>query len=115
MQNPVLIDTIQKLKVASKSNNVKIWLAVARMLERSRSRRVEVNIDRIARYTKDGSKVVVPGKVLAKGNIDHKIELAAFAISEAAARKIKEAGGMILTLEEMANKYPDGKEVMIIG
>ena len=115
MQNPILIDTVQKLKVAGKSNEAKIWVAVAKMLNRPRSRRVEVNIERIARYTKDNAKVVVPGKVLAKGNIDHKIELAVFAISETAAKKIKDAGGSILSIEEMINKYPDGKEVIIIG
>ena len=115
MQNPILIDTIQKLKVAGRSNKANIWLAVAKMLNRSRSRRVEVNIERIARYTRDNSRVIVPGKVLAKGDIDHKIELAVFTISETAARKIKDAGGSILTIEDMINKYPDGKEVIIIG
>ncbi len=115
MQNPILIDTIQKLKVAGKSNEANIWLAVAKMLNRSRSRRVEVNIERLAKCTKDNSKVVVPGKVLAEGNIEHKIEVALFAISETAAKKIIDAGGSILTIEEMINKYPDGKEVIIIG
>lgn len=115
MQNPILIDTIQKLKIAGKSNEANIWLAVAKVLNRSRSRRVEVNIERLARYTKDNDKVIVAGKVLAKGSIEHKIELATFAISETAAKKIIDAGGIILTLEDMVNKYPDGKGVVIIG
>lgn len=115
MQNPMLINTIQNLKVASKKNEANIWLAVAKMLNRSRSRRVEVNIERLAKHTRDNAKVIVPGKVLGKGNIEHKIELAAFAISETAAKKIKDAGGSVLTIEKMLTKYPDGKEVIIIG
>ncbi len=115
MQNPILINTINKLKEAARSNGVGVWLASARMLERSRSRRVVVNIGKIAKYTKDGSKVIVPGKVLSDGNIDHKIILASFAISKMAAKKIKDAGGIILTIDEMINRYPDGKEVIIIG
>ncbi len=115
MQNQVLIDTVNRLKSASKANKAGIWLAVARILSRPRSRRVEVNISKIAKYTKDGSKVIVPGKVLGSGNIDHKIELASFGISLEAAKKIKAAGGVILTIDEMIEKYPSGKGVIILG
>ncbi|MEM2856642.1 MAG: 50S ribosomal protein L18e [Candidatus Nitrosocaldaceae archaeon] len=114
MQNP-LCEIIEKLNAAGKSNNASVWVACAKMLQRSRSRRVEVNLERINRYTRDGSKIIVPGKVLAKGNINHKIIIGTFSISQTAAKKIKDAGGSILTIEEMLNRYPDGKEVIIIG
>jgi large subunit ribosomal protein L18e len=38
-----------------------------------------------------------------------------FGISEAAARKVLDAGGKILALDNLINKYPDGKGVRIIG
>jgi large subunit ribosomal protein L18e len=115
MQNPVLLDTIKKLKSVGKTNKAGVWLATARMLSRSRSKRAIVNVGKIAKYTKDGNKVIVPGKVLGSGNINHKIELASFGISLEAAKKVKEAGGIILTINEMLERYPNGKEVIIIG
>ena len=115
MQNQILIDTIKELRRIGKSNDANVWLAVADMLDKPRSRRREVNLDKLNRYTNENSKVVVAGKVLGKGNLDHKIILGAFAISEQAARKVIDAGGEILTLDAMAKRYPDGKGVMIIG
>jgi ribosomal protein L18E len=36
-------------------------------------------------------------------------------ISEAAAKKVMESGGKVITFDDLINKHPDGKSVRIIG
>ena len=110
-----LNNTIWTLRNALKKNRVPIWKAVIKELSRSRSNRKEVNIGQLAHVTKDKEVVIVPGKILGSGEISHKLTIWCFTISEAAARKILEAGGKILPLDSLVKKYPDGKGVRIIG
>ena len=115
MLNPVLNDAILTVKNAYKKNKAPIWLTVGDMLEKRGSRRVEVNLSRIAKNTASGSVVVVPGKVLGSGTIDHKITLCAFTLSQSAAKKIIDAGGKIVSMKEFVEKFPEGSKVTIIG
>jgi large subunit ribosomal protein L18e len=55
-----------------------------------------------------------PGKVLGSGFIDHRINVAAFAYSETAYKKLKDSECNILRIEELINKRPNGKEVKVI-
>jgi len=88
---------------------------VADRLSRSRRRSIAVNISRLNRYTKDGETVVVPGKVLGAGKMDHPVHVAAFAFSEGARLKILKAKGKCLSILELAEKNPKGTNVKIIG
>lgn len=103
------------LRSAYKKSEAPIWLAVAEKLERPRSRRVEVNLDRISRHTQKGSVVIVPGKVLGSGNIGHEITLCAFSLSEGAAKKVTSAGGRVMGIREFVEQFPDGRGVSIIA
>ena len=115
MLNPVLSDTVSDVRNAYKKSKAPIWLALGEMLERRGSRRVEVNLNRIAKYTKNGSVVVVPGKVLGSGMIDHKVTVCAFSMSQIAAKKVINAGGKIISIKEFIEKFPEGSKVTIIG
>jgi len=115
MLNPVLSDAISNVRNAYKKSKAPIWLAVGDMLEKRGSRRVEVNLSRIAKHTQTGSIVVVPGKVLGSGTIDHKVTLCAFSLSQNAAKKVIDAGGKILSIKEFVEKFPEGSKVTIIG
>jgi large subunit ribosomal protein L18e len=110
-----LNNTIWTLRNASKQNKVPIWKTVIKEISRSRSNRRQVNIGQLAHVTKDKEVVIVPGKILASGDISHKLTIWCFAISEAATKKILDAGGKILALDNLIKKYPDGKGVRIIG
>ena len=74
-----------------------------------------VNIARINKYAPEGSTVVVPGKVLAIGDLDHKVNVAAWSFSENARRKIQEAGGRVLTIREIMAENPSGKDLILMG
>jgi len=115
MLNPVQSDAALSFRNAYKKSKAPIWLALEEMLERPRSRRVEVNLSKISKYTQNGSIVVVPGKVLGSGTIGHKVTLCAFSLSQSAAKKIIDAGGRIIDIKEFVKKFPEGSKVTIIA
>lgn len=114
-RNPLLRSDIVALRKASKANKNRLWKAVADHLECSRSKRVVVNIGKIAKLTKPGDVVVVPGKVLGGGLIEHKVVVGGFSFSQVARSKICAAGGEALTIRRLIEAYPTGKGVKIIG
>ena len=105
---------IKFLKKMAKEHRARIWKAVAEHLRKSRRRKVEVNLSKINRYTSEGDVVVIPGKVLGAGFLEHKVTIAAFAYSESAKRKIIESGSRAITIEELVNENPKGSGVKII-
>ncbi|MBS7658223.1 MAG: 50S ribosomal protein L18e [Candidatus Bathyarchaeia archaeon] len=115
MDNIVLKKTIAFLKKKAKENNAFIWLSVAELLSKSRRRRICVNISKINRYSKDGDIIVVPGKVLGSGIINHKVIVGAFKFSESAKKKIEESGGECLSIINLVEKQPNGTGVKLIG
>jgi len=112
--NPELITLIRTLRKSSRENKVKIWRDIADRLARSKQRRAAVNVSRLNRHTKDGETVVVPGKVLGAGEIDHPIKVAAFAFSKQAESKILGAKGKCLSIQELIERNPKGTNVKII-
>ncbi len=113
--NILLRKTIRELRKVARRNNAPIWSAVAELLEKPRRQRIAVNISRINRYTKEGDVVVVPGKVLGAGILDHPVTVAAVAFSKKALEKIKAVGGRAIHILDLVNENPRGSNVKIIG
>lgn len=105
---------IEELKKTSSEQNVKIWKRIASDLEKSTRAKRIVNLSRLSRYTKENEVIVVPGKVLGTGDLDHKLTVAAFSFSDSAREKIN-SNGKALTLQELLQKNPKGSKVKIIG
>ena len=59
--------------------------------------------------------VVVPGKVLSVGDLTKKVEVAALTFSAEAKRKIEEAKGRTLSLQELLHENPEGRKARILG
>ena len=114
-KNPVLRDTINRLHKAGADNKAPIWNAVARLLNKPSRRRHEVNIYLLERNLEKGQVAVVPGTVLGSGEITKPITIAALKFSEEAEKKIKKAGGAVLSIEELVDKHPKGEKVRIMG
>ncbi len=106
--------TIRLLRSKARKENAPIWRYVAELLDRPRRLRIEVNVSKINRYTRPGEVVVVPGKVLGAGSIDHPVTVAALSFSKAAVEKIKSAGGRVLHIQDLVNENPRGSGVRII-
>ena len=62
--------------------------------------KTSVNLWKINKHSEKGDAIMVSGKVLGEGKLDHKVSIAAEAFSESAIKKIKSAGGKIITKEE---------------
>ena len=112
--NPQLIATIDTLKAKTRETEAAIWRDIALRLEKPKRNWAEANLSKLERYAQDGETIVVPGKVLAAGNISKKITVAAYDFSDAAAKAIVAAGGKTLTLEELAESNPKGTCVRIM-
>ena len=113
--NPELTELINSLKKQSRESKSEIWRDIAERLVKPRRRHVAVNLSRLNRYTSKNEAVVVPGKVLATGEITHPITVAAFAFSGKAQEKIKAARGRCVSFSDLAKKNPAGSNIKIIG
>lgn len=113
--NVQLQSLLTDLKKQSHQESANIWKRVVSDLEKSTRNRRVVNISRLNRFTKENEIVVVPGKVLGTGTINHSITIAAFAFSGNAKEQIEKAKGKCLTIKELAKQNPKGKDVRVIG
>ncbi len=112
--NPQLIGLIDALKQTAREQQAAIWKELARRLEAPSKNHSEVNLSRLNRSTTSNDTVVVPGKVLGTGSIDHPIYVAALNFSETARAKILAASGTIATLGEIIDTEPSGSNIKII-
>ena len=113
--NPLLRSAVVLLERAGKSEDAAIWTNASKMLSRPGGTSVEVNVARLSRVAGKGGALFVPGKVLGTGAIDKKLVVGAFSFSEAARKKIGDAGGTALSVEQFVKKHPKGSGVKIVG
>ncbi len=107
-RNPELIKTIIKAKKKEK------WMPIAELLSGPTRKRINVNLDKIEKESKEGDTIVVPGKVLSKGNITKKLKIVALSFSKASEEKLKKSNCEIVSVEEEIEKNPEAKGVKII-
>jgi large subunit ribosomal protein L18e len=112
--NPELIRVISLLKKESREKQAGVWLDVAEYLSKSRSQRVAVNLSKINRNTKRADTVVVPGKILGSGSINHAVTVASFGASEKAKAKLVAARAKYVSIPELLKKNPKGANIKII-
>jgi len=113
--NPELVKLIQDLKKKSRENKIELWRKMAERLSTSNRSRIALNVSRLNRYTKEGETVAVPGKVLGAGKADHPMTVAAFAFSDTAKSKILKVKGNCLSIRDLMEKNPTGKNVKLMG
>lgn len=103
--NPLKRETIRGLRKTKKG----IWLKVAETLEKPSRREINVNLWKISKLTKEGDVIVVPGKVLGNGELEHKVDVAAFAFSKSAKEKL---GKSAMAIEDLVKKNPKGIRII---
>ena len=113
--NPYLRQLIDNLKRKSLELKAPIWKDIAEKLSKSTRQRIEVNLSDIERNASDGETIVVPGVVLASGNLTKKVNICAWKFSKATEAKIKNSNGKIMTIEELVKENPKGSNVKIIS
>jgi large subunit ribosomal protein L18e len=110
-----MMELVKELRKHSASEGSKIWHTVASYLEKPTRKRSVVNIHKINRYTKENEVVIVPGKVLGDGEIDHKLTVAAFNFSSSAKDKILSSKGNVYSIYELMKNKPKGSRIKIIS
>ena len=112
--NPQLKLLRETLKVFAREHQADIWKELARRLDAPSSNYAKVNLSRLNRYTNSGDVVIVPGKVLGAGSINHPISIGALSFSENARLKLLAAAGTVVTIDEIIKGSPTGSDVKII-
>jgi large subunit ribosomal protein L18e len=112
--NPKTIELINYFKEKSYTEKAAIWNDFAKRLSRPTRRKAQVNISKINRHSKNEEVVLVPGKVLGNGKLDHKVSVGALSFSRAAEDKIESAGGECLDLFEIIEINKKGSKIKII-
>ncbi len=88
------------------------WMEVAYYIAMPKRKGIHINLSKINKETKEGDIVLVPGKVLSEGELDHKISIAALSFSKSAEKKLK--GCKIVSIEELLKNNKEGKGIKLI-
>jgi large subunit ribosomal protein L18e len=113
--NPELLRVVHALRLAARAHDAPVWSAVADRLERARHQTAAVNVGQLERIAAADETIVVPGKVLADGDLSKKLTVAAFSYSPVARTKIHAAGGSAISLDELVKAKPNGTGVRLVA
>lgn len=112
--NPIIADTIEALRALSYEKEAPIWKDIAKRLAKGTRRKPGVNVGRIGKNTEAKDQVLVPGKVLGLGDLEHPVTVAGMGFSSRATEKITKAGGECIDLMELTRRNPKGTNVKIM-
>jgi len=92
---------------------IKIWKKISKTLRSPRRNRVKANLYRINKKTRNNDIIVVPGKILGMGELDHNLTIACLESSKSAKKKIESSGSKLISIEELLEQNPKGSGVKI--
>ncbi len=115
MKNKQTTALIRELKRLAIEQQRPLWKRVASDLAKPTRQRRVLNLWRLEQHVTDGETVIVPGKLLGDGILTKKVTVAAASFSDEARRKVRASGGAVLTIEELLQQRPDGKDLKILG
>ena len=92
---------------------INIWKTVSTKLSGPRRNKVKANLYRINKKTSKDEVIVIPGKVLGMGELDHTLTIACLEYSKSAKKKIESSGSKLITIEELLEQNPKGSGVKV--
>jgi len=113
--NEQLKSLLVELKGKGHKDNSPLLLRLESDLRKPTRQRRVVNLSKINRYTKDGETIVVPGKVLAAGELDHAVTIAAWKFSQQALDKIQKSKSKAIQISELIKEEVKGKRIRVFG
>ena len=114
-ENPELVRVIIELQKAAKTHRAPVWRAAAERLTRPRHQLFPLNVGHLERIAAPQETILVPGKLLAEGNLTKALTIGAMAYSSEARSKVHAAGGTALSITELLKSHPNGKGVRLLG
>lgn len=112
--NPILKALIEEIRKKGYEENIPFLIEIAKKLEISRRRRPEVNLSKLNKVCKENEIVIVPGKVLSSGILKKPLTVAAASFSMSSIEKIQKVGGKVITIRELIESNPKGKNIRIV-
>ena len=106
---------IIELEKTSRATKKQIWKDLAERIDKPSRNKADINIDELDSFAKKfkGKILLVPGKVLSKGELDEKVKIVAVSASEKAIEKINAKGEFIL-LRDFVSEKVKVSEIMIV-
>jgi large subunit ribosomal protein L18e len=103
-----------KLLIASLRKKSEFWNEVSTKLSVPARKRVTVNLGSLNEYA-DGETVVIPGKLVAGGQLTKKLNIACWRFSEAVLNKVTKSGSKLVSLHDLSAKDEKGDKLRIIA
>lgn len=109
LETALLVASLEK---SAKKTGKALWADLAERVQGVRRNKVAVNLDKISEIASKnkGKMLIVPGKILAQGELNEKVTIVAISASEAAKAKIK-AKGEYISLK----KFSEGAEKLKVS
>jgi len=107
-----LINDFEKLY---RKNKKPLFERIVRELKKPARQKRDINLSKINRYSVEGSNIIVLGKVLSSGEMDHKANVIAFSFSDSAMEKLKTKGCSAKLIDELAKDGKIPQKVIILG
>jgi large subunit ribosomal protein L18e len=114
-ENPELARVIIELNRAAKAHKAPVWRAAADRLAQPRHQVFPLNVGHLERLAAAKETIVVPGKLLAEGNLTKALTIGAISYSSEARSKVQAAGGSALSISDLVKSHPDGKGVRLLA
>jgi large subunit ribosomal protein L18e len=112
--DPRIPALISALRERARQDNVPFWKDIAARLESPRQNYAEINLSKINRCSAENEVLLVPGKVLGAGVINHPVVIGALGFSASAKHKIATVGGQCMTIEEMMEAQTSASGIRIL-
>ena len=104
-------DLVETIRAARKKEK---WLEVAGLISRPRRKRINLNLSEVDKHSKEGDKILVPGKVLSQGEIKKKIKVIALNFSEKAKEKLLNAKCELIYIADEIKNNSEAKNIKIL-
>ncbi|MEM3841252.1 MAG: 50S ribosomal protein L18e [Candidatus Micrarchaeaceae archaeon] len=86
-----------------------LWKKLHNAAARPRRSAFKVNVYEINKNSSEGDYVIVPGKILGEGSMDHKVSIAAINFTEGAKEELASKGCRFVSIRELVKELDSSK------
>lgn len=112
--NIITQNLITEFKTKGKKEKKAVFLRIAEELSKPKRRKICINLSKISKLSNDKDVVLVVGKVLSGGDLDHNVTIIAENFSTKAKEKIENSKSKIYKLNELLKTKTLTKNIKII-
>ncbi len=103
IENPTALEWFSVIaETREKDRSNKIYENLAKLLNKRNS--IKVNLWKLSKHSKEGDYLIVPGKVLGVGSLDHKINICAIDFSESALEQLRKSNSTVMKIQDAISK-----------